>query len=98
MLLPLLRYAFAWPELDRAGLAGQLPPTDILQHAKQYEVLIDVPGVDPTHIKLELYDSCLVISGTPKVCVHTEDAWKACKGCAVAGCIYASESSSDVYP
>eukprot|EP00878_Enallax_costatus_P007445 GHUV01007797.1.p1 GENE.GHUV01007797.1~~GHUV01007797.1.p1 ORF type:complete len:144 (+),score=41.77 GHUV01007797.1:177-608(+) len=54
MLLPLLRTAFLWP--DRANLltSSSAAPTDVLQHANRYELDIDLPGVDPSNIKLEL--------------------------------------------
>ena len=39
------------------------PPVDIFEDANAITVLADMPGVEPTHLKIDLHDGVLTITG-----------------------------------
>ena len=68
MLLPLLCHDLPWPDPERVGLLlatafGAVPQVDVAQSGERYVLLADVPGLEPSALKLELFETTLVISG-----------------------------------
>lgn len=57
-----------------AGMNGLLKPSlDIKETKKEYQISVEVPGVDESDIKLELADGALTIKGEKKNEKKTED-------------------------
>jgi len=46
------------------------PPMDIYETEMQYNVYMDLPGVKPEAVKIEIQDERLVVSGTRDAAVH----------------------------
>jgi HSP20 family protein len=60
------------------GATGEYaPPMDVLETAESIEILLDVPGVPASGIRLLFSQGTLVIAGhkTPAVCPHREAAF-----------------------
>jgi HSP20 family protein len=45
---------------------GLTPPADVLENAQEYRVAIDLPGVDPATIKLEVENDTLQVAADRK--------------------------------
>ena len=55
--------ALTTPAFQATGLT---PPADVLENAQEYRVAIDLPGVDPATIKLEVENDTLQVAADRK--------------------------------
>jgi HSP20 family protein len=46
-----------------SATADWMPAVDIKEYADRFELLVDVPGVDPKHVEITLDNSVLTLSG-----------------------------------
>ena len=61
---------------DEAGEAGQPecgPPVDVVEHANRVEVIVDLPGVPTSAVRVIFAAGTLIVAGRkrPRVCDHS---------------------------
>jgi HSP20 family protein len=59
-----------------SATATWIPAVDICEYADRFELLVDVPGIDPNHVELTLDQGVLTLSGERTEQAQTPDALK----------------------
>ncbi|MEX0794403.1 MAG: Hsp20/alpha crystallin family protein [Pirellulaceae bacterium] len=59
--------------MRQEGITGWLPPINVSESAADYEVAVELPGLSPVDVNVELHDGRLTISGERKSETQSEE-------------------------